>query len=199
MLKQHPLVQAIGGGRHARPGARRRGAGLHRDARSRCRGRTSASSRAHWLTTRCAQLAYFKAPGYVAFVDALPLTPSQKIQRGELKAHGGARLPTQPHCIDTRALKRGQSLMARRGYDGVAVAVPVTRALRALLDPRRTLVPRPGGARAVRRVGLEEGAVRRPHGQQLHAGARHRGGRHAAPRVVAALARPHPHRRRDRA
>ncbi|MFI4932644.1 MAG: ATP-dependent acyl-CoA ligase, partial [Burkholderiales bacterium] len=51
------------------------------------------------------QLAYFKAPGYVAFVDALPLTPSQKIQRGELKSMA-AQLPTQPHCIDTRALKR---------------------------------------------------------------------------------------------
>ncbi|MFI4932796.1 MAG: AMP-binding protein, partial [Burkholderiales bacterium] len=44
------------------------------------------------------QLAYFKAPGYVAFVDALPLTPSQKIQRGELKSTA-AQLPTQPHCI----------------------------------------------------------------------------------------------------
>jgi len=52
-----------------------------------------------------AQLAYFKAPGYVAFVDALPLTPSQKIQRGELKSMA-AQLPAQPHCIDTRALKR---------------------------------------------------------------------------------------------
>jgi len=52
-----------------------------------------------------AQLAYFKAPGYVAFVDALPLTPSQKIQRGELKTLA-AQLPGQPHCIDTRSLKR---------------------------------------------------------------------------------------------
>jgi acyl-CoA synthetase (AMP-forming)/AMP-acid ligase II len=52
-----------------------------------------------------AQLAYFKAPGYVAFVETLPLTPSQKIQRGELKAMA-AQLPAQPHCIDTRALKR---------------------------------------------------------------------------------------------
>src|SRR5690606_3022366 len=32
------------------------------------------------------QLSYFKVPGYVAFVDALPLTPTNKIQRGELKA-----------------------------------------------------------------------------------------------------------------
>ena len=51
------------------------------------------------------QLAYYKAPGYVAFVDALPLTPSQKIQRGELRTLA-QRLPGQPQCIDTRALKK---------------------------------------------------------------------------------------------
>ena len=32
------------------------------------------------------QLAYYKAPGYVAFVDALPLTLSQKVQRAMLKS-----------------------------------------------------------------------------------------------------------------
>ena len=55
-----------------------------------------------------AQLAYYKAPGYVAFVDALPLTASQKIQRGQLRelAHG---LPGQAHCIDTRAMKKRQN------------------------------------------------------------------------------------------
>jgi len=53
------------------------------------------------------QLAYYKAPGYVAFVDALPLTVSQKVQRGELKTLA-ASLPGQPHCIDTRAMKRRQ-------------------------------------------------------------------------------------------
>ena len=31
------------------------------------------------------QLAYYKAPGYVAFVDALPLTLSQKVQRAQTK------------------------------------------------------------------------------------------------------------------
>lgn len=55
-----------------------------------------------------AQLAYYKAPGYVAFVDALPLTPSQKIQRGELRMLAQA-LPTQPHCVDTRAMKKRQA------------------------------------------------------------------------------------------
>jgi acyl-coenzyme A synthetase/AMP-(fatty) acid ligase len=54
------------------------------------------------------QLAYYKAPGYVAFVDALPLTPSQKIQRGELRSLAHA-LPAQPHCIDTRSMKKRQS------------------------------------------------------------------------------------------
>lgn len=54
-----------------------------------------------------ARLAYYKAPGWVAFVDALPLTVSQKIQRGELKAMAQA-LPGQAHCVDTRALKKRQ-------------------------------------------------------------------------------------------
>jgi acyl-CoA synthetase (AMP-forming)/AMP-acid ligase II len=51
------------------------------------------------------QLAYYKVPGHVAFVDALPLTPSQKIQRGELKALA-AGLVGQSHCIDTTAMKK---------------------------------------------------------------------------------------------
>lgn len=53
------------------------------------------------------QLAYYKAPGYLAFVDALPLTASQKIQRGELKALA-QRLPGHADCIDTRDLKKRQ-------------------------------------------------------------------------------------------
>ena len=54
------------------------------------------------------QLAYYKAPGYVAFVDELPLTPSQKVQRAQLKALA-ASLPGQPQCVDTRALKKRTS------------------------------------------------------------------------------------------
>ncbi|MDR6539651.1 AMP-binding protein [Variovorax soli] len=54
-----------------------------------------------------AQLAYYKAPGYVAFVDALPLTASQKIQRGQLRELAQA-LPGQAHCFDTRAMKKRQ-------------------------------------------------------------------------------------------
>jgi acyl-coenzyme A synthetase/AMP-(fatty) acid ligase len=50
-------------------------------------------------------LSYFKVPGWVVFVDALPLTASQKVARGELKAMA-QRLVTQPGCVDTRGLKR---------------------------------------------------------------------------------------------
>ena len=53
------------------------------------------------------QLAYYKAPGYVAFVQALPLTGSQKIQRGQLRELALA-LPGQGHCVDTRSLKKRQ-------------------------------------------------------------------------------------------
>lgn len=53
------------------------------------------------------ELAYFKAPGYVAFVDALPLTATNKVQRGELKTWARELLGS-PNCIDTRHLKRRQ-------------------------------------------------------------------------------------------
>ena len=54
------------------------------------------------------QLAYYKAPGYVVFVDELPLTASQKIQRGQLRELAQA-LPGQAHCVDTRAMKKRQA------------------------------------------------------------------------------------------
>src|SRR5690606_30707215 len=50
------------------------------------------------------QLSYYKVPGYVAFVEALPLTPTNKIQRGELK-NLAPTLPGSPHCFDPRAMK----------------------------------------------------------------------------------------------
>ncbi|MBV9559112.1 MAG: AMP-binding protein [Bradyrhizobium sp.] len=51
------------------------------------------------------RLAYYKAPGYVAFVDTVPLTSTQKIQRGGLKDLVAASLAS-PSCIDTRAMKK---------------------------------------------------------------------------------------------
>jgi acyl-coenzyme A synthetase/AMP-(fatty) acid ligase len=50
-------------------------------------------------------LSYFKVPGWVAFVDALPLTASQKVARGELKVLA-RQLVNSPGCVDTRGLKR---------------------------------------------------------------------------------------------
>ncbi len=54
-----------------------------------------------------AQLAYYKAPGYVAFVESVPLTTSQKIQRGQLRELAQT-LPGKEHCIDTRTMKKRQ-------------------------------------------------------------------------------------------
>lgn len=51
------------------------------------------------------RLAYYKAPGYVAFVDALPLTPTEKIQRARLKELAATCVST-PECVDLRALKK---------------------------------------------------------------------------------------------
>ena len=55
---------------------------------------------AAWCVER---LAYYKAPGFIAFVADLPLTSTQKIQRGELRGVVAALAAT---AHDTRNLKR---------------------------------------------------------------------------------------------
>lgn len=60
------------------------------------------------------QLAYYKAPGYVAFVDSLPLTTTNKIQRGEMKALAPT-LPGTAHCVDTCAMKKKSPEKAHAG------------------------------------------------------------------------------------
>lgn len=52
-----------------------------------------------------ARLAYFKAPGYVALCERLPLTATEKIQRAQLKELGRTRLESGA-CIDLRSMKR---------------------------------------------------------------------------------------------
>ena len=52
-----------------------------------------------------AHLTYFKTPGYIAFVDSLPLTASQKVSRGELKQMASERVANND-CIDLRTLKK---------------------------------------------------------------------------------------------
>lgn len=53
-------------------------------------------------------LAYFKAPGYIAFCEQLPLTPTQKIQRALLQQLA-VRLLEGNSYVDTRHLKRRPS------------------------------------------------------------------------------------------
>jgi acyl-coenzyme A synthetase/AMP-(fatty) acid ligase len=54
----------------------------------------------------CAEhLTYFKTPGYIAFVDKLPLTASQKVSRGEVKKMAAARVADNA-CTDLRSLKK---------------------------------------------------------------------------------------------
>lgn len=61
---------------------------------------------AHEITTWClTQLAYYKAPGFINFVSALPLTSTQKLQRAVLKSQAVA-LMKDPATIDTRHLKK---------------------------------------------------------------------------------------------
>jgi acyl-CoA synthetase (AMP-forming)/AMP-acid ligase II len=50
-------------------------------------------------------LSYFKVPGWIVFVESLPLTASQKVARGELKTMA-QQLVGRPDCVDTRGLKR---------------------------------------------------------------------------------------------
>lgn len=51
------------------------------------------------------QMAYYKAPGYIAFVDALPLTSTQKIQRGVLKGLV-TELLDDPATVNTCSMKK---------------------------------------------------------------------------------------------
>lgn len=50
-------------------------------------------------------LTYFKTPGYIAFVDALPLTASHKVSRGELKRMAAERVAGLD-CVDLRSMKK---------------------------------------------------------------------------------------------
>ena len=54
------------------------------------------------------QMAYYKVPGYIAFVETLPLTATQKVQRAALKKLA-ADLLTHPDTINTTSLKKRQT------------------------------------------------------------------------------------------
>ena len=64
------------------------------------------ASLARSIVAHCRRrLAYYKAPGYVAFCERLPLTATEKVQRTDLKALAQARLAAGT-CVDTRDMKR---------------------------------------------------------------------------------------------
>ena len=50
-------------------------------------------------------LIYYKIPAWYLFMDQLPMTASQKLQRGEIKTLAN-RLVEEGHCIDLRERKR---------------------------------------------------------------------------------------------
>jgi acyl-coenzyme A synthetase/AMP-(fatty) acid ligase len=53
------------------------------------------------------QMAYYKAPGWICFVDSLPLTATEKIQRAGLKEFV-AKLMRDGAFFDLRDLKKRQ-------------------------------------------------------------------------------------------
>lgn len=65
-------------------------------------GPDGAAAIVDWIMER---LAYYKAPGWISFVDKLPTTATQKVQRGELRALT-AKLLGMPNTIDLRSRKR---------------------------------------------------------------------------------------------
>ncbi len=68
-----------------------------------------SAGKAEAITNWCLeQMAYYKAPGYIAFVDKLPLTATQKIQRARLKEMA-VRLLEDPDTIATGHLKKRQA------------------------------------------------------------------------------------------
>lgn len=71
----------------------------------RPRDSDGARTLAQDIASACAErLAYFKVPGYVAFVDALPVTATQKLARSETRAMA-ARVVDAPDTIDLREFK----------------------------------------------------------------------------------------------
>ncbi len=108
VLLQHPAVKAVAVA--ATPDAVRGDEVLACVVAHDMPGPAQAESLARDIVTWClGQLAYYKVPGHVAFIDALPLTATNKIQRGELKALAAA-LPGTDLCINTCDMKKRQEI-----------------------------------------------------------------------------------------
>jgi acyl-CoA synthetase (AMP-forming)/AMP-acid ligase II/acetyl-CoA acetyltransferase len=70
------------------------------------------------------RLAYFKAPGYVALVDSLPVTATNKVQKAKLAEF--TIDPVRRFDLRERKKRRPAAPRKRMGYEGVVVAAPVT-------------------------------------------------------------------------
>ena len=69
-------------------------------------GAATDAAAAEAIVTRALEtLVYFKVPGYIGFYDELPLTPSEKPKRAEIKALAAQSLQ-QGELHDTRHLKK---------------------------------------------------------------------------------------------
>jgi crotonobetaine/carnitine-CoA ligase len=60
------------------------------------------------------RLAYFKVPGWVAFLDNLPTTYSQKLRKGAIFGDGDPR--QHPTAVDVRRVKQARGLDKRSGH-----------------------------------------------------------------------------------
>ena len=104
VLPQHPRVAAVAVA--AAPDAVRGDEVLACIVRARAaagRRTLQRAGRAASSQHALQQLAYYKAPGYVAFVDALPLTASQKVQRGAAARRWRALAARRSRSASTRA------------------------------------------------------------------------------------------------
>ena len=78
-------------------------------------GNTASRETADRIFDHCYQaLAYYKAPGYIKFTDALPLTASGKPQRGEIKTLAASWVE-ENSCLELVARKRKQKATEATG------------------------------------------------------------------------------------
>src|SRR5262249_8984973 len=76
-----------------------------------------AGALARDIAGACAgKLAYFKVPGYVAFVDGVPVTANQKLQRAETRVMAASAVGA-PGTIDLREFK---AMLRQRNRAGAA-------------------------------------------------------------------------------
>jgi acyl-CoA synthetase (AMP-forming)/AMP-acid ligase II len=102
VLARHPLVRQVAVAPVADPVRGEEVVSLIVAAEKPSDERVLAEDIVRYCLTR---LAYYKAPGFVAFVEAIPLTATEKIQRGALRAAVDAAI-AEGRAIDTCGLKK---------------------------------------------------------------------------------------------